>query len=260
MKFASLGSGSEGNALLVSTAAESSCTTIMVDCGFGIRETEQRLAKLHLLPQQIDGIVVTHEHQDHIGGVFKFAQKHRIPVWLSFGTFQASRQTHANVRINFCRDGEAFSIKGLELHPFTVPHDAREPLQYAISDNCNRLGVLTDIGQSTSHVVDSLGTCDALVLECNHDRQMLAKSSYPHSLKQRIGGLYGHLSNQVSAEILEAVDQSKLKKVIAAHLSRQNNSADLAYAAMAGALESDNAEISVACQDNGFDWINLGKA
>lgn len=232
----------------------------MIDCGFGIRETEQRLAKLQVLPSELDAIVVTHEHQDHIGGVFKFAQKHRIPVWMSFGTFRATKQSYVNLQLNFCRDGEAFSVNGCEFQPFTVPHDAREPLQFVINDSRNRLGVLTDIGQSTPHVVEMLGGCDALVLECNHDQRMLAESSYPYSLKQRIGGLYGHLSNQAGAEILSAIDQSKLKKVIGAHLSRQNNREDLAYQALAGALKTNDVEISLACQEKGFGWVQLDEA
>ncbi len=243
--------------MLVSAATQASNTTVMLDCGFGIRETEQRLAKLRMLPEQIDAIVVTHEHHDHIGGVFKFAQKHRIPVWMSFGTFQGARRVPGDVQINFCRDGETVSIKDLELQPFTVPHDAREPLQYVIGNGLARLGILTDIGQSTPHVLENLNACDALVLECNHDSQMLADSNYPYSLKQRIGGLYGHLSNQASAEILSAIDQSRLRKVICAHLSRQNNCADLAYQALAGALRTSDTEINIACQDRGFEWICL---
>jgi phosphoribosyl 1,2-cyclic phosphodiesterase len=259
LKFASLGSGSEGNALLVSTALQTSnAATVMVDCGFGIRETEQRLAKLGVHPEQIDAIVVTHEHQDHIGGVFKFAQKHRIPVWLSYGTLQATRHAYGDVQLNFCRDGEAFSVKGLEIHPFTVPHDAREPLQYVINDCDSRLGILTDTGQYTPYVVESLGGCDALILECNHDSKMLAESAYPYSLKQRIGGLYGHLSNQAGADILKAIDQSRLRKVVGAHLSRQNNKLELAYEALSGALATSDTEISIACQDNGFEWVELG--
>lgn len=243
--------------MLVSTAAQARQTTVMIDCGFGIRETEQRLARLHVLPNQIDAIVVTHEHHDHIGGVFKFAQKHGIPVRLSFGTFQAARHVPSGLTIDFCRDSDAFAVRGLELHPFTVPHDAREPLQYVVSDGRNRLGILTDIGQSTPHVVEKLSGCDALVLECNHDSQMLADSAYPYSLKQRIGGMYGHLSNQVSAGILRAIDQSKLKKVVGAHLSRQNNRVELAYQALAETVNPSRIEISIASQDRGFGWIDL---
>jgi phosphoribosyl 1,2-cyclic phosphodiesterase len=201
--------------------------------------------------------VVTHEHQDHIGGVFKFAQKHGIPVWLSFGTFQAAKHVHGDLQINFCRDSDVFAVKDLELHPFTVPHDAREPLQYAITDGRNKLGILTDIGQSTPHVIANLDGCDGLVLECNHDSQMLADSAYPYSLKQRIGGMYGHLSNQVSSDILRSVDQCRLKKVVGAHLSRQNNRIDLAYQALVKAIRPDRTEVSIACQDQGFGWMDL---
>lgn len=229
----------------------------MIDCGFGIRETEQRLARLHVLPEQIDAIVVTHEHQDHIGGVFKFAQKHGIAVWLSFGTFQATKNVPRGLNVSFCRDSETFTVKDLQLHPFTVPHDAREPLQYAVNDGRTKLGILTDIGQSTPHVIEKLGGCDGLVLECNHDSQMLAESNYPYSLKERIGGMYGHLSNQVSSDILKAIDQSRLRKVVGAHLSRRNNRLDLAYQALAGAINPNDTEISIACQDQGFGWIGL---
>jgi phosphoribosyl 1,2-cyclic phosphodiesterase len=257
LKFASLGSGSEGNALLISTASGTTRTTVMLDCGFGIRETERRLARLQMNPSDLTGIVVTHEHQDHVGGVFKFARRHRIPVWLSFGTFQAVREDRAGVLINFCRDGDRLAIGDLELFPYTVPHDAREPVQYVASNGRVRLGVLTDAGQSTPHLLQALSACDALMLECNHDRQMLADSTYPPSLKQRIGGAYGHLSNQTSAEILAALNRSRLKTVVGAHLSQQNNTPELARAALRGALGADPAEVMIACQQDGFDWIEL---
>ncbi|MEO8837409.1 MAG: MBL fold metallo-hydrolase, partial [Herbaspirillum sp.] len=217
MKFASLGSGSEGNALLISTAAAaistlaSNSTTVMLDCGFALRETERRLERAGIAPAALSGIIVTHEHQDHVNGVFKFARRYHVPVWLSFGTYSAVRRDCKDVDLRFCRDDESFTIGGLELTPYTVPHDAREPLQFVASDGSARLGVLTDAGQSTAHLLQALGGCDALVLECNHDRRMLADSSYPPSLKQRIGGAYGHLSNDTSAEILGALDQSRLK-------------------------------------------------
>jgi phosphoribosyl 1,2-cyclic phosphodiesterase len=257
MKFASLGSGSEGNALLISTASGTTHTTVMLDCGFGIRETERRLARLGMGPTDLTGIVVTHEHQDHIGGVFKLARRYRIPVWLSFGTYQVVRQECNAVTLHFCRDGDRLAIGDLELSPYTVPHDAREPVQYLATDGRLKLGVLTDAGQSTPHLVQALSRCDALMLECNHDRQMLADSVYPPSLKQRIGGAYGHLSNQTTAEILAALDKSRLKRVVGAHLSQQNNTPELARAALCSALDATQSEVMIACQQEGFDWIEL---
>ncbi|MES2536870.1 MAG: MBL fold metallo-hydrolase [Pseudomonadota bacterium] len=257
MKFASLGSGSDGNALLISTASGTTRTTVMLDCGFGIRETERRLARLGMGPSDLSGIVVTHEHGDHVGGVFKFARRHDIPVWLSFGTYQAVRKDCSGVTFHLCRDGDKLAIGDLELIPYTVPHDAREPIQYVASNGQVKLGVLTDAGQSTPHLVQVLSGCDALMLECNHDRQMLADSRYPPSLKQRIGGAYGHLSNDASSEILAALDQSRLKRVVGAHLSKHNNTAALARAALCSALGSHPAEVMIACQEDGFDWVEL---
>jgi phosphoribosyl 1,2-cyclic phosphodiesterase len=257
LKFASLGSGSEGNALLISTASGATRTTVMLDCGFAIRETERRLERLGMLPTDLAGIVVTHEHQDHVGGVFKFARRHRVPVWLSFGTYQAVRKDCDGVTVHFCRDGDQLAIGDLQLTPYTVPHDAREPVQYVANDGRFKLGVLTDAGQSTPHLINALGGCDALMLECNHDRDMLAKSAYPPSLRQRIGGAYGHLSNDTTAEILGALDKSRLKTVVGAHLSQQNNTPELARAALCGAVEADSIEVMIACQEEGFDWISL---
>lgn len=262
MKFASLGSGSEGNALLISSSSVAAgigahATTVMLDCGFGLKETEKRLATRGMQPGDIDAILVTHEHQDHVGGVFKFARRYRIPVWLSFGTYQAVRDTCNGVELNFCRDGAAFAVNDLSLMPYTVPHDAREPVQFVASDGKSRLGVLTDAGQATAHLISALDGCDALMLECNHDRQMLADSSYPASLKRRIGGAYGHLSNQVSGEILSLLDKVRLKTVVGAHLSASNNTPELARDALTAGLAGCAASIMIACQHQGFDWVEM---
>ena len=232
-------------------------TTVMLDCGFTIRETEHRLHRVGMAASDLTGIVVTHEHQDHVGGVFKFARRHKIPVWLSFGTYQAARRDCDGVTLHFCRDGDHLAIGDLELIPYTVPHDAREPLQYVASDGHRKLGVLTDAGQPTPHLIRALGGCDALMLECNHDRHMLANSNYPPSLRQRIGGPYGHLSNDASAEILAALDKSRLMTVVGAHLSQQNNTADLARQALCGVAGMDSIEVRIACQETGFDWVEL---
>lgn len=229
----------------------------MLDCGFGLREAESRLMRLGVAPSDLSAIFVTHEHQDHVGGVFKLARRHRIPVWLTYGTFQAVRDKCKDVAINFCCDGDQLVIGDLQFSPYTVPHDAREPVQYTATDGMHKLGVLTDAGQSTPHLVRALDACDALMLECNHDRTLLAKSIYPPSLKQRIGGAYGHLSNDTSAEILSALDSSRLRRVVGAHLSLQNNTPALARAALRGALGVHEVEISIACQQGGFNWVSL---
>lgn len=233
-------------------------TTVMLDCGFPIRETERRLKVKGLAPADLAGIVVTHEHKDHVGGVFKFARRHRIPVWLSFGTYESVQGDCDGVNFHICRDGDKIAINDLELTPYTVPHDAREPVQYVAQDQHFRLGVLTDAGQSTPHIVQALSGCDALVLECNHDRQMLANSSYPYSLKQRIGGAYGHLSNDTTAAILAELDRSRLKTVVGAHLSQQNNTPELAREALLAVASGTDINVMIACQEEGFDWIGFG--
>jgi phosphoribosyl 1,2-cyclic phosphodiesterase len=257
VKFASLGSGSEGNALLISTTSGMTQTTVMLDCGFGIRETERRLARLGVAPADLNGILVTHEHQDHVGGVFKFARRHKIPVWLSFGTYQAVQADCQDVTLHFCQDGDKVAIGDLQLSPYTVPHDAREPIQYVASNGIYKLGVLTDAGHATPHLISALGGCDALVLECNHDLGMLSNSTYPPSLRQRIGGPYGHLSNQTSYEILGALNQSRLKLVIGAHLSSENNRPELVKEVLCQGVNTEVVSVKIAYQQDGFDWVDL---
>lgn len=251
MRFASIGSGSEGNGLVV----EAGATRVLVDCGFGVREAAKRLARIGIAPDSLTAIVVTHEHSDHVGGVPAFAAKHGIPVWLTFGTQSAVASRLADLPHVYGFDShDAFAIGDLEIRPFPVPHDAREPVQFVITDGCHRLGILTDIGTSTPCVESSLTGCDALVLECNHDLDLLAQSDYPHSLKQRISGRFGHLHNEGAAALLEALDTSRLQHVIAAHLSQQNNTPERARAALAGALACAAEWIGIADQAEGFAW------
>ena len=254
MRFASLGSGSEGNGLVV----EAGGTRILIDCGFGVKETALRLARLGLEPESLAAIIVTHEHNDHIGGVPAFAAKHRIAVWATFGTLVVTAERFEAVDRVYAFDSfDCFSIGDLNVIPIAVPHDAREPVQFVVGDGAVKVGVLTDIGTSTPHVEAMLSGCDALVLECNHDLDMLAVSDYPPSLKQRIASRLGHLHNEAAADLLAQIDRSKLKHVIAAHLSKQNNRPDLARGALARALGCETDWISVADQENGFDWRDV---
>jgi phosphoribosyl 1,2-cyclic phosphodiesterase len=256
LRFASLGSGSLGNALV----AEAGGTLVMLDCGFTLAETEARLARAGLAPADLSGIVVTHEHGDHADGVFPFARRHGTPVWMTYGTLAALRDAGASVDncpIRLVDSATAFAVENLLVQPFTVPHDAREPVQYVISDGARRLGVLTDVGCATAHIEASLSGVDALVLECNYDPDMLERGPYPPSLKARIAGRLGHLDNRTSGEILAALDRSRLKHVIAAHLSQTNNTPELARAALAGALSCDPHWVAVATQEEGFSWRDL---
>jgi phosphoribosyl 1,2-cyclic phosphodiesterase len=254
MRFASLGSGSEGNGLVV----ESGGTRVLIDCGFGVRGAATRLGRLGLAPSSITAILVTHEHSDHVGGVPAFAARHGIPVWATFGTLAAvSERFEGMPRVYGFDSHERFAIDALEIVPLPVPHDAREPVQYVVGDGAHRVGVLTDIGESTTHVEACLSGCDALVLECNHDLDLLKNGDYPYPLKQRIAGRLGHLHNEAAADILARIDTSGLKHIIAAHLSQQNNTPELARTALSAALGCPSDWIGIADQATGFDWREM---
>ncbi len=233
-------------------------TRILVDCGLGLKEIARRLALRGLSVTDLSAIFVTHEHGDHVGGVARLARAAEIPVLLSHGTRVACPVDFwSGVSVYEVDSHAVISLAQLTLHCFPVPHDAREPVQLIVEDQRGyRLGVLTDLGRSTPHIESMLNETDALFLEANHDEQMLADSDYPPSLKARIGGDYGHLSNRASAEILSVIDQSRLQRVVAAHLSRQNNREDLVRDALAPVL-TPSAELTVANQAEGFDWIAL---
>lgn len=268
MRFCSLGSGSSGNATLVEVSRGGRSTRVLIDCGFSLRELTLRLARAGATPDQLDAVFITHEHGDHVGCAFSLARRHQVPLWTSRGTWRAlQRCTEASPaaspedalmrHLHFARDGEAIEVGDLELRPFTVPHDAGEPLQLVLSDGARRLGVLTDAGCSTEHVEHALTGCEALLLECNHDPALLAASAYPASLKARIGGRLGHLSNPQAAQVLARCVHPGLRHVAAAHLSERNNSPALARAALAAACGAAADEIPVADPLTGLPWLSL---
>lgn len=254
MRFALLGSGSEGNALVVRSGA----TTLLMDCGFSVAETRLRLSRLGLEIDQFDGIVVTHEHSDHISGVMRLARQHALPVWLTHGTLRAhGKQAGELPDVTEINPHEPFAIGDVEVHPYIVPHDAAEPVQYVFGDGASKLGVLTDAGCATPHIEAMLGGCHALVLECNHDAGLLAGGDYPYFLKQRVGGRHGHLNNEEAAALLQRLDTRRLQHLVAAHLSSKNNTPELAVAALSGALGCAPEWIAVATQAEGLGWREI---
>lgn len=251
MRFASLGSGSKGNGTLVEFGGE----TLLVDCGFSAKETVARLAKLGKCASDITAILVTHEHGDHIRGVPVLARKFNLPVYITPGTFKV-KDLGDMPAVNFIEGYRPFSVGGFEIQPVAVPHDAREPAQFVVNAGGKSLGILTDLGMITAHVEDSYQHCDALVLEANHDPVMLAYSSYPQSLKQRVGGPWGHLSNQQSASFLANFDVARLQHLVIAHISQQNNSLDIVKSVL-DPVSQGVGQMFYACQDEGFDWLEV---
>lgn len=249
-----MGSGSEGNALLVCVGK----TCVLLDCGFGLKDSIERLARLGVAPEQLNGIVVTHEHGDHVGGVARLARKFKLPVWLTHGTLRSQSKAFAGIaELHEIDPHQAFAIGNIQIHPYPVPHDATEPVQFVFGDGARRLGVLTDVGCSTPHIEAMLSGCDALVLESNHDSAMLMNGDYPYSLKLRVGGRLGHLSNQESAGLLSSLDTSRLQHLVAAHLSCRNNTPELAVKALCDVMNCEASWVGVATQLEGFDWREI---
>lgn len=256
LRFRSLGSGSGGNSTLVE-ACGLVPFRMLIDCGLGIRQLALRLAESGLQSEDIDAVFITHEHGDHIGCARSLALRHRIPVWMSRGTHSAIGAPDFDGLLHTARDGKAIDLGGLQLMPFTVPHDAREPLHLSCTDGSAKLGILTDLGHATPHVMAHLQACDALLLESNHDTQLLNQSVYPPFLKRRVGGDYGHLSNAAAADIACAVTHGGLKHLVAAHLSAQNNRPDLVRGVLSDALGCNRSDIVVAGASSGTPWLQI---
>lgn len=252
MRFASLGSGSQGNATLV--AAED--TLLLIDCGFKTKEVEARLNSLGVSPTDIDAILVTHEHGDHSAGVASLSRRHGLPVYLTHGTAATGRLAgcHQQVLINA---GACFEIGSITVNAVPVPHDAREPVQYRFDADGLALGVLTDLGSITPYLVQHFSGCDGLLLEFNHELDLLMQGPYPATLKRRVAGDFGHLNNTQAATLLTQLDTSRLRVLVAGHLSQQNNSSDHAFAALAAVADHHEAEVYMASQDSGSDWFSV---
>jgi phosphoribosyl 1,2-cyclic phosphodiesterase len=252
MRVASLGSGSKGN----STVIEGREGRLLLDLGFGLKETIRRLARLDLTPMDIDAVLVTHEHADHINGVAAFSRKFHIPAYMTPSTYDAKR-TGPLPALKPIQYGQSFAIGSIQVEPVVVPHDAREPCQFIFSEESSRVGVLTDLGHISAHVRDRYHDCDLLMLECNYDKEMLASGPYPVALKRRVAGDFGHLSNEQAAELVGTLNLPRLQNLVISHVSEKNNQPALAKSALTRVLCDWEGVLTLASQADGFGWIDL---
>ena len=245
MGFASLGSGSKGNGTVVALAER----IFLIDCGFTLRQTEQRLARLALSGGDLDAILVSHEHADHIAGVAGLAHKYGIPVFASYGTLKYDLKG----AVCHAFDGDSpFELHGVHINPVCVPHDAREPTQFVLSDGEESIGVLSDLGCVTAHVAEQYQQLSHVLVEANHDRTMLAQGSYPPRLKRRVGADYGHLSNEQAYDLIERIAHPDLQ-VVVGHVSEQNNCPQILDEVLSP-LQEQVGDLRFATQSEGFGW------
>ena len=221
------------------------------------KQLDERLARRGLALDAIDAVFVTHEHSDHIGCARQLALQAKLQILMSRGTYAAIGSPDLEARVQFAFDGESIQIKDMHITPFTVAHDAKEPLQLTVTDGDKRFGLLTDLGHVTPYVVQKMQNLHAAVLEFNHDETLLHASKYPPFLKQRIAGSYGHLSNTQAADLLQAISHKGLRHVVAAHLSEQNNHPDLVRAAIEACTKGFDFEVCLADAEVGFDWLTV---
>jgi phosphoribosyl 1,2-cyclic phosphodiesterase len=252
-----LGSGSGGNAVVV----ESEGRRILIDAGFSCKELVRRMALLGIDPKTISAVVLTHEHQDHCRGVDAFAKKFKVPVLATAGTREGAGLKEDRFRSTIViRSGEPREVAGFVIEPFLIPHDAAEPVGFVVeTPSGRRLGLVADIGCRTSLAWGRLRDLDVLLLETNHDLDMLRNGPYPWSLKQRVAGRHGHLSNREAAEGLPELMGSRLSWVALYHLSRTNNLPALAAAAIGEALDREgcSARLAVTEQFHPTPWLEV---
>jgi len=251
LQIASLGSGSKGNATLI----RSESTTLLVDCGYNRKTALARAAELAIDLSEIDAILVTHEHTDHIGGVSTVARALNVPVYTTVGTWHAKKQ-HQDVNVQYICSHTPFTIGDVSITPIAVPHDSREPVQFLFECKGVRVGVLTDLGSISLHVSESMCDLDGLLIEFNHCVDRLRAGPYPPKLKQRVGGDYGHLNNQQALSFIQQLDLQRLRVLIAAHISEQNNCASM-VSELLSPLQEQISHIRIAEQSIGYTWLTI---
>lgn len=250
LRFCALASGSRGNALLV----EHDETLIMIDCGLPLAVLEARLSAVGRGLADIDAVLLTHEHGDHCRGIGPLLRRRSIALWTTPGTALAVDGLGGFESLRFDRK---IRVGSIDIVPFPVPHDAREPCQFVLEAAGRRVGVLSDTGHATPTIRKALDGCDALAIEFNHDADLLESGSYPPSVKARVGSRYGHLSNGQAAELLGSLLHDALQWVVALHLSERNNSPERVREAASDAIAGRRVDLRLACQDEVSSWLEV---
>lgn len=254
MKLCSIASGSSGNCIYIG----SQTTGLLVDTGISKKRIEQGLLEIAVDPEGLQGILITHEHSDHIQGLGVMSRKYHLPIFGTKGTIEAIKATRSLGQIeeslyHVINKDETFAVGDMEIHAISTSHDAADPVAYQFQCDGKRGAVITDLGTYDEHIIDSLQQLDLLLLEANHDVRMLQVGSYPYYLKQRILGNRGHLSNDSSAQLLCELIHGKMKHVLLGHLSKENNMEELAY-------ETVRQEVEQAADGCGCSQLHIGIA
>lgn len=265
MRFMSIASGSSGNCIYVGDGD----THLLVDAGISKKRIEEGLNSIGLSLMDINGILLTHEHSDHISGLGVILRKYDIPVYGTAGTIDEAKYSKnmTNVDLDLFREIQVdrrFKIKDLTINPFSIPHDAIMPCAYRIHSGDKSCGVATDLGCYDDYIVNNLKGIDCLLVEANHDIRMLQTGTYPYYLKQRILGDHGHLCNEMSGRLIDSLLCDKTKKIFLGHLSKENNFPDLAYESVRAEItlsssphNADDFDISVAHRDRPSEFVEF---
>jgi phosphoribosyl 1,2-cyclic phosphodiesterase len=260
-----LASGSRGNSTVLATNR----TRLLVDCGLSCRETCRRLAAQGIAPESLSAVLITHEHSDHVAGLHVMAKKFRLPVFMTAPTHGAWQRRYKDAagnrvqaeRLETFSAGRAFTVGDIDVMPFTIPHDAADPVGFRFLTEGLRVAIATDLGFIPPNVRDQLRACDGLVLESNHDLEMLRGGPYPWAVKQRVMSRVGHLSNESLADFLANDYDGGAAFLVLAHLSEQNNHPDLARVAAERALGMRQglwgSRLLLALQDEGLPPLTL---
>ena len=261
LKFCSLYSGSSGNCLFV----DSNNTKILIDSGTSCKKICEGLSMVNSSIEDIDAILVTHEHSDHVQSLGMISKKYDIPVYANIETWNAMEKQKEKIdqkNINIFENNKDFILNDLTIHPFSIPHDAANPCGFNIHNGKRKLSIATDIGHMNNDILNNLQDSSFILLESNYDPEILKVSKYPYHLKQRISGMNGHLSNSTAGKTIATLMKKNLKEVMLGHLSKENNFPELAYQTVVEEIMNNNADINeiklgVASRNNPSKIINL---